>query len=262
MNNMAIQIYMQQNRVDMLDDFGPGCNVAYFSLEMPYDDCFRRTLARMADVPEYGIRDAKLGQAEAKGLSQACKFIKKYPYQFDIIDVPRGFSVENLEVMFEEIKSEYVPDVIFIDYLGLMEDINNDNDDWLAIGQLAGKIHEFARVHSVPIVTAVQLNRIDPTFRKSSVKSIGMHRIGRSALIATHATMILQIETREDEETHDDFIYHVIKNRYGQSNKSHSIYKNLSKCSIIDRPYDVDSITAWSSNDDISSEVSEILGEL
>jgi replicative DNA helicase len=262
MNNMAVQIYMQQNRIDMVDNFSQGYNVAYFSLEMPYDDCFRRTLARMADVQEYGIRDARLGEAEAKGLSQACKFMKKYPYQFDIIDVPRGFSVENLEVMFEEIKSEYVPDVIFIDYLGLMEDIDNDNDDWLAIGQLAGKIHEFARVHAVPVVTAVQLNRIDPTFRKSSVKSIGLHRIGRSALIATHATLILQIETREDEDTHDDFIYHIIKNRYGQSNKSHSVYKNLSKCSIIDKPYDVEAATSWASNEDISGEISNILGEL
>lgn len=260
MNNIAVQIYMQQNTVSMISDFGKGYNVAYFSLEMPYEDCFRRTLARMADVPEYGIRDAKLGTAEAKGLAQACKFIKKYPYVFDIIDVPRGFSVANLEVMFEKLKSEYIPDVIFIDYMGLMEDIDNDNDDWLALGQLAGKIHEFARVHAIPIVTAVQLNRLDPN--KKSDRAIGMHRIGRSALIATHATLIIQIETRQDEATHDDFIYHIIKNRFGQSEKSHSIYKNLSRCSIIDKPYDSEAATLWMPNEDISEDISNILGGL
>ena len=257
MNNIAIQMYMGKNRIDQRSNFSPGCNVAYFSLEMPYEDCFRRTMARMADVPEYGIRDAKLGEAEIKGLKQACNFMKKYPHVFDIIDVPRGFSVDNMEVMFEELKTEYIPDVIFIDYMGLMEDIDNDNEDWLALGQLAGKIHEFARVHAIPVVTAVQLNRVDPN--KKNVNTVGMHRIGRSALIATHATLIIQIETRQDEETHDDFIYHIIKNRYGQAGKSHSIYKNLSKCSIIDKPYDADSITSWANNEDISADIADIL---
>ena len=261
LNNIAIQIYMQNNRIDMTpDQFGKGYNVAYFSLEMPYEDCFRRTISRMADVPEYAIRDAKLGKAEAKGVSQACKFMKNYPYEFEIIDVPRGFSVEQLELTFEDIKSDYTPDAIFIDYLGLMEDVDNDNDDWLKLGQLTGKIHEFGRVHAVPVLSAVQLNRIDPTNRKSDIKAIGLHRIGRSSLIATHATAIIQIETRQDEETHDDFIYHIIKHRGGESNKSHSILKNFSKCSITDKLYNVEAATAWSPGEDLSNDVANILG--
>lgn len=261
LNNIAIQIYMQNNRIDMTpDQFGKGYNVAYFSLEMPYEDCFRRTIARMADVPEYAIRDAKLGKAEAKGVSQACKFMKNYPYEFEIIDVPRGFSVDQLELTFEDIKADYLPDVIFIDYLGLMEDVDNDNDDWLKLGQLTGKIHEFGRVHAIPVLTAVQLNRIDPSNRKSDVKSIGLHRIGRSSLIATHATAIIQIESRQDEETHDDFIYHIIKHRGGEANKSHSIYKNFSKCSITDKSYDVEAATAWSPGEDLSNDISGIIG--
>lgn len=262
LNNMAIQMYMQKNRIDMKpEEFGPGCNVTYFSLEMPYDDCFRRTMARMADVQEYGIRDARLGKAEAKGVGQACRFIDSYPYEFDIVDVPRGFSTEQLEIMFEEIKADYIPDVVFIDYMGLMEDMG-DADDWLALGKLAGKIHEFARAHAIPVVTAVQLNRIDPSHKKSEVKSIGLHRIGRSSLIAHHATVIIQIETRPDEETHDDFIYHIIKNRHGQANKSHSIWKNFEKCSIIDKEYDVDAARIWTPSEDISANIAEIVGAL
>ena len=263
LNNMAIQMYMQNNRVNMdPSEYTKGYNVTYFSLEMPYEDCFRRTLARMADVQEYGIRDARLGKAEAKGISQTGKFIKNYPHTFEIVDVPRGFSTDQLEMMFEEIKADYIPDVVFIDYMGLMEDADSDSDDWLKLGKLAGKVHEFARAHSIPVVTAVQLNRIDPGQKKSENKAIGLHRIGRSSLIAHHATVIIQIETRPDEETHDDFIYHIIKNRHGQSNKSHNIWKNFNKCSIIDKPYDIETANSWQPGHDISIDISEIIGAI
>lgn len=262
MNNMAVQLYMQDNKVDTpIDQYTKGYNVTYFSLEMPYDDCFRRTISRIADVPSYSIRDGKLGKAEAKGVSKACKFMKNYPYEFDIVDVPRGFSTEQLEIMFEEIKTEYTPDVIIIDYMGLMEDVESNSDDWLKLGKLAGKIHEFARAYAIPVITAVQLNRIDPEKKKSESKSVGLHRIGRSSLIAHHATAIIQIETRIDEEIYEDFIYHIIKNRDGQLG-SHSVYKNFSKCSIIDKPYDVETANAYTTNEDISADLSEIIKAL
>jgi replicative DNA helicase len=146
--------------------------------------------------------------------------------------------------------------------MGLMEDADTDSDDWLKLGKLAGKIHEFARAHSIPVITAVQLNRLDPSQKKSETKSIGLHRIGRSSLIAHHATVIIQIETRPDEETHDDFVYHIIKNRHGQSNKSHSVWKNFNKCSIIDRPYDIECANSWQPGHDISIDISEIIGEM
>lgn len=263
MQNMAVQIWMQGNTLETpKDQFKKGYNVTYFSLEMPYDDCFQRGMARLADVPMYGIRDAKLSRAEAKGISSACKFIKNYPHEFDIVDVPRGFSVEQLEMTFEEIKSSYIPDVIFIDYLGLMEDADENGDDWLTLGKLAGKVHEFARAYSIPIVTAVQLNRINPDAKKNEAKAIGLHRIGRSSLIATHSTAIIQLETRQDEHLYDDFIYHMIKNRHGESGKSHGIYKDFAKCSVIDKPYDVDSAQNWAPGEDISVDVSDILAEL
>lgn len=262
MNNMAKQIWMQENTIETpKDQFKKGYNVTYFSLEMPHEDCFRRTMACLADVPAYGLRDAKLSRNEALAVKRAGQFIKNYPHEFDIIDVPRGFSVEQLELTFEDIKNNYVPDVIFIDYLGLMEDAN-EGEDWLALGKLAGRVHEFGRAHGIPVVTAVQLNRIDPAHRKTESKAVGLHRIGRSSLIATHATTIIQIETRIDEESHDDFIYHIIKNRHGESNKSHSIYKNFSRCAIIDKPYDAETAITWTEQEDLSTDISDILGSL
>jgi len=262
LNNMAIQIWLQNNRINTpKNEFGKGYNVTYFSLEMPYADCFRRTMARLADVPTYSLRDATLTRAEAQAVKQSCQFIKHYPYAFDIIDVPRGFSPDQLELMYDEIKADYQPDVIFIDYMGLMEvkDANNA-DDWLNLGMLAGKIHEFARTYEIPVVTAVQLNRMEPKKNQSEEKAIGLHRIGRSSLIAHHATAIIQIETRIDEHTHDDFIYHIIKNRDGEDNCKHSIWKNFANASITDKPFNIKEMSEWSESEDISEDVSDILG--
>jgi len=260
--NMAVQIYMQKNTVHTpTDQFTKGYNVAYFSLEMPYDDCYRRTLSRIADVPSYGIRDAKLTKAEAKGLSDACKFTERYPSTFDIIDVPRGFSVEQLELQFEELKNNYPVDCIFIDYLGLMEDINNDDDaDWLKLGQLAGKVHEFARAYSIPVLTAVQMNRIDPAQRKKS--GVGLHRIGRSSMIAHHATAILQIEARENEETYSDFIYWIIKNRDGENMKKSHLTKKFSSSSLLDVGYAADNKENNIPETDISASFRDIMALL
>jgi len=261
MSNMAIQTWMQKNQITTpTDQLQKGYNVTYFSLEMPYRDCFRRVLARLADVPNYGIRDATLTQAEAESVITAFDFIQRYPHEFDIVDVPRGFSVEQLELKFEEIKADYTPDIIFIDYMGLMEDMDEDSEDWLALGKLAGKIHEFARVYGIPVVTAVQLNRLAPSKNQTEVQTIGLHRIGRSSLMAQHATVVIQIESRPDEDTHDDFIYHIIKNRDGESRKKHTIWKNFSHSSITDKPYNSKDNENWSEEDDISVDMSGILG--
>lgn len=259
LNNLAIQIWMQKNTINITENFTKGYNVAYFSLEMPYDDCYQRAMSRIADVPAYGIRDAKLSSTDAKLLGAACRFSEKYPYVFDIIDVPRGFSVEQLEIMFNDLKQQYNPDVVFIDYMGLMEGINDQGEDWLQLGNLAGQIHEFSRVYSIPVVTAVQLNRIDPAQRKKY--GVGLHRIGRSSMIAHHATAVLQIENKEGEEEvlSQEFIYWLIKNRSGENMKRHSLHKKFSHCALLDSPYNSDTkTTTISHEEDYTANLEEI----
>jgi replicative DNA helicase len=258
MGNMAINMWLQKNTLETAaKDYTKGYNVVYFSLEMSYDDIFQRCMAAIADVPSYGLRDAKLSKAEGQAVGKACKFINNYPYRFEIVDVPRGLTVEQLELQFQQIQSEGNIDCVFIDYLQLMENADDDSDDWLALGHLSGKIHEFARVYEVPVVSAVQLNRLTPTNAKNQdFKKIGLHRIGRSSLIATHATLILQLET--DNEL-DDFRYHIIKNRHGESNGSHNIRKNFANCKIIDLPYDNSLEKDYALNEDISADISDIL---
>lgn len=270
LNNMAIQMWMQKNTIATdPSQYTRGHNVLYFSLEMPYKGCFRRTLARLADISAYGLRDSKLTKAETESLQMASRFIKKFSAtqaKFEIVDIPRGVTVEQIEQRYLEAKTRFEPDVIVIDYLGLLEDPDAEGDDWLKLGYIAGKIHEFGRAYNTRIMTAVQLNRPSKSQKNADPSElIGIHRIGRSSLIMHHANVGLQIESRKDESARDTMVYHIIKNRDGELGK-HEIRKKFANAAIFDMPFvppDRDEfgsfVSGFDDTDDISMQVKKIL---
>lgn len=236
LNNIALQIWMQQNNIAS-HDFTTGFNVLYFSLEMPYEPCFHRTMARLADVPSDSLRDACLSKSEAESVTMASRFIKKYPNKFNIVDLARGATIDDIEQQYLEASKDREIHLVAVDYLGLME-LDEDGDDWLKLGKIAGQLHEFTRSYKTRCVTAVQLNRAAKDKAKDSSELVGVHRIGRSSLIMHHANVGIQIEDRKDEGLRDDFVYHVIKNRSGRLG-SHTIRKMFAHGAIFDVPFAV-----------------------
>lgn len=234
--NMAKQMWMQKNTIDKKDNFSKGANILYFSLEMPYDQCVRRTLASMASIPTYALRDCQItdpGQLDR--LAQSANFINNYPAEFDIVDVPRGVTVEQIEERFlESVAKGHRPDVVVVDYLGLMDAPGEEGDDWLRLGKIAGKLHEFARTYNIVLLSAVQLNRPNNSKKNPSPDDvIGLHRIGRSSNIMHHATLGIQILTRKNEDSYPDLEYHIIKNRNGERG-SDIIKKHFQTATLID----------------------------
>jgi len=231
LSNMAIQMWMQLNTIESAT-YSKGYNVQYFSLEMPFEQCFRRSFARIGDLPTYGLRDAKITKpAMLQRMSQAAKFIHRYPSEFEIIDIPRGVTVEDIEDRYLDALSRGIKhDIIVVDYLGLMHSSNTEGDDWLRLGNIASQLHEFARTYDLVVLTAVQLNRASS---RKPEDVIGMHRIGRSSQIIHHASIGIQIETRHDEVSMPDLKYHVIKNRNGEHG-SHILEKRYRNATIVD----------------------------
>jgi replicative DNA helicase len=258
--NMAVNMWMQKNTIETRDNFDKGYNVLYFSLEMPFKPCRNRVLSRMANVPTKKLRSSKLSKPEQKQLKTALDFIDKYPYEFEIVDMPRGSSVEKVERVFEESCNRLRPDIVVLDYLSLMglDGATGKEDDWLALGLIAGHFHEFLRVHNIVGLSAVQLNRMKSNSKDADEK-IGLHRIGRSALIMTHANIGIQIETRQNEKQYPDFLWHLIKSRESELTKGKMI-KNLACGSLIDDPpIENDDENGFVDLDDVS-EKAELLG--
>lgn len=241
--NMGLQMWKQENNVlANPSEFQKGYNVAYFSLEMPYDDCYARFMARLAQVPERKLVEAKLTDEEQERVAKAEEFIKQYPYEFDIIDMPRDVTIDEIEVRYNDALLKYKPDVVIVDYMGLMRSpAVAKEQDWLKMGHIGGELHEFGRVYGVVMGSAVQLTDIqrgskEEVSKKGKGVSIGLHRVGRSSQIMHHATLGVQIESRAREDTYTDLIYHVIKNRRGARPRA-VLSKNFTNCSLIDIPY-------------------------
>ena len=254
--NIALQIWLQKNTIETKDNFSPGCSVLYFSLEMPFKPCRNRVLGRLSGNPTKAIRKAKLNEMEMDKMKKVLRFATHYPHQFEIVDIPRGATMEHLELLYEEAKILYDPKIIVIDYLGLMDyEGGGEMEDWLKLGKIAEKIHEFARVHNVIVLSAVQLNR---TKGNKDEDKIGLHRIGRSALIMQNANIALQIESRINEKSHPDMFYHVIKNRDGQLGKGRLI-KNLACGTLQDDKIEEDSTEFEMRDPDDISEKLELL---
>ncbi len=262
--NLAAQIWMQGNTIETKPEcFERGYNIQFFSLEMPYDQCVRRTMARLTEISTYALRDGNVSdESKLRCLGDAAKFIDNYPHSFEVVDIPRGVTVNHIEERFlEAVNRGRRPDVIVVDYLGLMEDPNGQGDDWLKLGHIAGQLHEFARAHNVAVLTAVQLNRAR---NGKSEEVIGLHRIGRSSLIMHHATVGIQIETRQNEETFSDLVYHVIKNRNGERGQ-HTVVKKFAYATIKDIESfvpQVDDVGGYSSVNTFQEDISDKLERL
>lgn len=230
--NMAINMWLNGNIIEMEKDFREGCDVLYFSLEMPHEDILERVLARIGMIPQKNIRDAKLEDSERSKLSKVFNFIKKYPWDFEIVDVPRGATIDTMEIIFNDVVSKRrKPKVVVVDYLTLMELNDNINDDWLKMGKVSEKLSEFGRVHEIVMLSAVQLN--DPRSNgKNTEAQIGLNRIGRSKMIMHNANFGIQIEKRVSEEQYPDMNLHLIKSRRTELAKGKA-YKNFSCCALL-----------------------------
>lgn len=251
--NIAIQAWLQGNTIDSTE-FTEGTNGCYYTLEMPHKVVFNRVLAKLADVNVKRIKSAKLTQDEKARVKKAMEFIKRYPYSFEIIDFPRNTTVEAIEAVHMDIKSSFNPAFIAIDYLQLMDDHSAKNlDDWLKLGVIAERLHEFARVHKIPVLSAVQLNR--PKQTKELESNIGLHRIGRSNEIAKNANIIIQLHSRQNESNYPDLEYYIIKNRDGDLIKGRLI-KKLECATLIDDP--IDTSDDFTDVDDLTESLEDI----
>jgi replicative DNA helicase len=121
---------MQKNNLDA-KEFTPGKNILFFSLEMPYENCFNRFIARLAKVNYRKIENATLNEDEIARLNKVLRFIKRYPFHFEIVDISNA-TPSDIESIYKEATIDKSFDVIVIDYLGIMEpDVGQEEADWL-----------------------------------------------------------------------------------------------------------------------------------
>lgn len=86
---------------------------------------------------------------------RALKELKQFPGNCKIVDLP----IHSTASQFIPLVKEYKPDVMIIDYIGLMKALSKQSQDWLDQMEIANELKGLARSQKIPIITAAQLNR-------------------------------------------------------------------------------------------------------
>lgn len=218
MMNMAINAWLGKNRPHKYDGklYTGGKNVVYFTLEMSKEQLEQRIDANIARIRHRSLVRGKLDDDEMDKYLKSLEFQKAYDKHFYIVDLPRGSKTIDIEARFDSIIAEFQPDLVCIDYLGIMSPNNSFGQDWLDLGHVAEDMHEFCRKKNVPVITAAQRKAKNKNNKK---QYNDMEEVGRSKMITDNANIALLIANRDDEHLLEDMEVHVAKNRDGAKGK-------------------------------------------
>jgi len=232
MHNYAVNAYLGDNDVFSLPetwDVTKGKNVLFFSLEMPKEVIERRIDACISDIYSTHIRDGLLSEEDKSKYFRGLKFQSEYKKDLYIVDMPKNVTTREIELKYIEVCELGIkPDLVVIDYLGVMKPNDQSTSDWMDLGIISAELHEFARVYEVPVLTGSQVNKT-----KDGGERYDTNRIARSGVIPTNANIIVQIACRGDEDLRTDLVIHITKMRDGE--KGHfTLVKNFAKMKVVD----------------------------
>jgi len=232
MHNIGVNAYLGGNDPSHELDLATkkGHNVLYFSLEMPKSTMERRVDSCMGRLIYNHIRDGVLSLEDKQRYFNVLKFQEAYKYNFHTVDMPKGATAREIELKYLELcDTKFVPDLVIIDYIGIMSPNEPGESDWLSLGKISADLHEFARMYNIPVITGSQVNRS----KDSANQSYSTDRVARSDMVTNNANIIIQIGCRDDEYTRTDMPIYITKMRDGEKG-SFVLSKDFAKMKVID----------------------------
>ncbi|CAB5220363.1 DnaB Replicative DNA helicase [uncultured Caudovirales phage] len=173
-----------------------GATVLFFSLEQSRNQIMYRIHSllsnRLYETP-FSSSDLMSGNVDIDSYEEFCRSLStQLDGDFIIHDTKRGrVSAQTVASAIEAHK----PDIVFIDYLTLME---MDGNDWQSIAKLTGQLKVTAEQFGVPIVVAAQLNRD----AMSNSGPAGAEHLGRSDAIGQDADLIVTLVKKSKHVVH------------------------------------------------------------
>ncbi len=226
-----------------------GLNVLYITLEMAEERIAERIDANLFDVDIQNID----GLSENNFSSHIQKLKEKINGKLIIKQYPTASAHSgHFRALIEELKlkKEFVPDVIYIDYLNIAASsrMKNAGDTYTYVKSIAEELRGLAIEKKVPIWSATQTNRSG--YQNSDVDlSSTSESFG---LPATTDLMLALISTDELEDA-EQMLFKQLKNRYNDLNKFKRFVVGIDKSRM--RLYDVEE----EAQEDIMPEIKEII---
>ena len=200
----------------IMTSFGVDCilrnkNVLYVSCEMSEEKISERVMANMFDI---ATEDLKL-LTRSKFHEKFESIRKQVKNKFIVKEYPtKSINTNHIRNLVKELKvrKKFVPDIIFLDYLGIMNPTYQSKGDntYLEVKRISEEIRGMAVELGLPIVSAVQTNR-----GGFGDAEIDLTDISDSIGTAATADIIIGVTQSEEFRKMGKFNWIILKNRYG-----------------------------------------------
>lgn len=176
-----------------------GKTVCFFSLEMSRDQLAQRMLSSEAGIKSEKLRTGELDEAEWTRLAQAGDNLSKANIFFDETST---ITVPEMKAKLRRMKP--APDLVVIDYLGLMKSARNIDNRVQEVSEITRNLKIMAKELKVPVIACAQLSRGTEAKGKSHKPALSDLRDSGSIEQDADIVLFLYRETYYDNEKADD----------------------------------------------------------
>jgi replicative DNA helicase len=185
--------------------------VLYLTLEMSENKINERIMANLMDVDINDMNKLSREQYDSKfdKISYRLKdklIIKEYP--------AKSLNSNRIRNLLKElkIKKSFVPDIIYVDYLGLMvcNDVKAQGKSYELLKVISEELRSIGQEFGQPIISAVQTNRDG-----IGAAVIDLTDIADSIGITATADLIIGVTQTEEYKDAGKYCWIFLKNRYG-----------------------------------------------
>ncbi len=169
--------------------------VCFFSLEMTRDQLAQRLLSSEASVPSTKLRTGELSTEEWTRLGNAGAELSKTNI---FLDETSGITVPEMKAKLKRMRKK--PDLVIIDYLGLMHSAKRTENRVQEVQEITGSLKIMAKELSIPVVVCAQLSRGTETKGKSHIPALSDLRESGSIEQDADIVLFLYRETYYDNE--------------------------------------------------------------
>ena len=196
------------------NNLASGANVLYITMEMAEERIAERIDANLLDIQVKEL--LKLNRSDY--LSRVDRIRAKTPGKLIIKEYATGSaSASNFRYLLHELKSKknFVPDIIYIDYLNICASsrIKMGSDSYSYVKAIAEELRGLAVENNVPVVSATQTNRSG--FGSSDVD---INSVSDSYGLPMTADFMCAIIISEEMDANKQIMIKIIKNRYADLN--------------------------------------------
>lgn len=219
--------------------FVTGKNVLFFVIESPPKQYMLNIYALLCGIDAEKLHELNFNDEELGYIERKMKLMSKiHGGKLIFIDAPQGLTPTILQNKIREAKRKHRIDVVFIDYIGIMQldgAATVDYYDWKPLAVLSRLTKAIARAEKIPIVSAAQ--QIGD--RKGAAKEEENHDSGDIAFakaVAHNCDIIVKIVQDQQERLMAQARLYFLKIRRKKKPESPSIFETKMDFMRLDNP--------------------------